>query len=223
MELAKSGSLTSEAGSTVLPPWTDPRRQRLHLAATLVSFLLLVPGVTLPVYGVAITTRVDAQIIPEPVEVMVYEQTRSILGAVRELWLSGDHLVSFLILFFSIIVPVMKTSGLLASRYASREGVRIRLVWLVDRIGKWSMADVFVVALFLAFLATRDQAQANSFTVPILFQEIDVGMATRLTSELGPGFYYFLAYCLFSILWTQLLSGRLWVPLGAIERGSGAG
>jgi paraquat-inducible protein A len=216
MVLAKPGSPATETGSAVRPAWTDPRRQRLHLAATLVSFLLLVPGVTLPVYGVAITTRVEAQIIPEPVEVMVYEQTRSILGAIRELWFSGDHLVSFLILFFSIIVPVMKTSALLASRYASREGARIRLVWLVDRIGKWSMADVFVVAVFLAFLATRDQAQTNSFTVPILFQEIDVGMATSLTSELGPGFYYFLAYCLFSILWTQILSGRLWAPPGAM-------
>jgi uncharacterized paraquat-inducible protein A len=183
-------------------------QKRLHLALTLLNFALLVPGVILPIYGVEITTRVETQILPEAVEVTVYQQTRSIVGTVQSLWQSGDWLVAFLILFFSIIVPVLKTSALLGSLYAASERVRQRLVLVVDRIGKWSMADVFVVAVFLAYLATRDQAQANSFTVPVLFQQIEVSMATRLTSELGPGFYYFLAYCLFSILWTQVLGLR---------------
>jgi paraquat-inducible protein A len=85
------------------------------------------------------------------------------------------------------------------------EGLRRRLVRVVDSIGKWSMADVFVVAVFLAFLATRDQAQANTFMVPVLVQQVEVAMETHLTSTLGPGFYFFLSYCLLSILWTQLL------------------
>jgi paraquat-inducible protein A len=186
----------------------EPTRLKLHLALTLLTFVLLVPGVLLPVYGVNITTEVTATIIPDPVEVTVYEQSRSILGTVRELWLSGDRLVSFLILFFSVIVPVLKTSALVGSLTVASEAVKKRLLWIVDGIGRWSMADVFVVAIFLGFLATRDQGQTNSFTVPVLFQEVEVGMATRLTSTLGPGFYYFLAYCLFSIFWTQVLSGR---------------
>ncbi|MEE2636832.1 MAG: paraquat-inducible protein A [Acidobacteriota bacterium] len=181
----------------------------LIVVLTLVNFVLLVPGVTLPIYGVTITTQVEAAIIPEPIEVTVYEQTRSILGTVRELWGSADYLVSFLILLFSIIVPVVKGSMLLASLLVVRQQTRAWLVRLVDLIGKWSMADVFVVAVFLAFLATRDQAQANSFSVPVLLQQIDVGMQTQLTSVLGPGFHYFLAYCLFSVLWTQLLRYRL--------------
>ena len=175
---------------------------------TLVNFLLLVPGVTLPVYSVTITTEVAASIIPDPVEVTVYEQTRSILGTVRELWGSADYLVSFLILLFSVLVPVTKAGMLLASIYAAGDVVRKRLVLAVDLIGKWSMADVFVVAVFLAFLATRDQAQASSFSVPVLLRQIDVDMQTRLTSGLGPGFYCFLTYCLFSVAWTQVLKHR---------------
>ena len=62
-----------------------------------------------------------------------------------------------------------------------------------------------VGAVFLAFLATRDQAQTTALSVPFFLQQIDVGMETRLTSTLGPGFYCFLGYCLLSILWTQLL------------------
>ena len=116
--------------------------------------------------------------------------------------------MSFLILAFSIIVPVTKGSMLLASIYAGQESVRKRLVWLVDLIGKWSMADVFVVGVLLAFLATRDQVQENLFTVPILLRQVEIGMETHLTSTLGPGFYYFLGYCLFSIFWTQVLKRR---------------
>ena len=123
---------------------------------TLVNFALLVPGVTLPIYSVTITTLVEATIIPDPVEVTVYEQTRSILGTVQELWRSADYLVSFLILLFSIVVPVTKGAMLLASLTAVPDAVKRRLVTFVDLIGKWSMADVFVVAVFLAFLATRD-------------------------------------------------------------------
>jgi hypothetical protein len=62
--------------------------------------------------------------------------------------------------------------------------------------------------VFLAYLATHDNAQANSFSVPVLFQQVDVGMVTHLTSTLGVGFYYFLGYCLFSVLWTQVLKYR---------------
>jgi paraquat-inducible protein A len=184
----------------------DPRH--LQLLLTLAGFALLLPGVILPVYSLIITSRVEAQLFASPVDVTIYEVHRSILGAARDLWRSGDFLVSVLILFFSVAVPVLKSSALVASLYASSEKLRSVLVRTVDLIGKWSMADVFVVALFLAFLATHDQAQANSFKIPVLFQQIDVTLTSRLTSSLGPGFYFFLSYCLFSVLWTQALGSR---------------
>ncbi|MBL1292744.1 MAG: paraquat-inducible protein A [Thiotrichales bacterium] len=52
-------------------------------------------------------------------------------------------------------------------------------------IGKWSMADVFVVGVFMAFLA----GQANP----------------NVQAALHQGFYWFLAYCLISILSSQTL------------------
>ncbi len=180
----------------------------LIVLLTLVNFGLLYPGVTMDIYSVEITTLVEAEIIADPVEVTVYQQTRSILSTIRELWRSADYLVSFLILVFSIIVPVTKGSMLLASVFVVGETLKKWLVLLVDLIGKWSMADVFVVGVLLAFLATRDQVQENLFSVPILLRQIEIGMETRLTSTLGPGFYYFLGYCLFSVFWTQVLKRR---------------
>ncbi len=181
----------------------------LIVLLTMVSFILLYPGVTMDIYSVEITTRVEASIIPDPVTVTVYQQTRSILSTVRELWASADYLVSFLILTFSIIVPVTKGSMLLASIFVTKATVKKWLVLIVDLIGKWSMADVFVVAVLLAFLATRDQVQPALFTAPIpLIGPVEIQMETHLTSTLGPGFYFFLGYCLFSVLWTQILKRR---------------
>ena len=173
---------------------------------TLINFGLLVPGVVQPIYSLDITSTVDAGIAQ--FEGQVYQRTRSILGAVRELFDSGNYLVSFLILLFSIIVPVSKGSMLLGSIYASQQRVRERLVKIVNLIGKWSMADVFVIGVFLAFLATENQVQENRFQVEALGAQLEVGIVTRVTSTLGPGFYFFLGYCIFSIFWTQVLKQR---------------
>ena len=61
-------------------------------------------------------------------------------------------------------------------------------------IGKWSMADVFVIAIMVAYLA----AVASK----------DMDELFSLEAEFSSGFYYFLGYCLLSILASQLLTGR---------------
>ena len=180
---------------------------------TLVNFGLLIPGVTQPIYSLDITSTVNAGVAQ--FEGQIFERTRSILGVVRELADSGDYLVSFLILFFSIIVPVTKGSMLLGSIYVTRPTVRDRLVKIVDLIGKWSMADVFVIGVFLAYLATKSQVQESHFQVPTLVGTLQVQLQTHITSTLGPGFYFFLAYCLFSIFWTQVLKQRHAARVGA--------
>ena len=109
--------------------------RRWVLALTLVNFVLLVPGVILPIYSITITSSVDATFAQ--FEGTVFERTRSILGAVTELASTGDYLVSFLILFFSVIVPVSKGLMLLVSLYDRHEPTRARLVRIVDVISKW--------------------------------------------------------------------------------------
>ena len=180
----------------------------LIVLLTLVNFGLLVPGVSQPIYSVTITSEVDAGMVGQ-FEGTVYQKTRSILGAVRELAETGNYLVSFLILFFSVIVPITKGAMLLGAIFAAHGLIRTRLLHLVDLIGKWSMADVFVVGVFLAYLATEDQSQANVFEFAFLGQPMEVSMLTHVTSTLGTGFYFFLGYCLFSVFWTQMLKHRV--------------
>lgn len=132
-------------------------------------------------------------------EVEVYTQTRSILGAVRNLYDVGSPLPATLILLFSIIVPVTK-SALVTWAVFMRDPVRRqRTLDFVERIARWSMADVFVVALFITYLAAvATQLAAAGASPPLV----------AFAATFGPGFYWFLAYCLFSLA-SQQYTARL--------------
>ena len=58
----------------------------------------------------------------------------------------------------------------------------------VGKIGKWSMADVFVVATFLSYLS---------------FSNMDSGIDTEAKTLVG--LYFFLAYCILSIASSQII------------------
>ncbi len=172
-----------------LPPrpfasYTFPVSHKLrNLAAAvliLASFCLLYPGVTRPALTLDVTP-----VLPFLGKMTLLHETRSILGTVRKLHETGNDLVAGLILFFSIAVPVIK--GLLLLYVLSfRNGPgRLALFKLVGAIGKWSMADVFVMGLFLAYLAGNAVA--------------------GMTAMLHHGFWYFLGYCLLSVLSAQLM------------------
>jgi hypothetical protein len=122
--------------------------------------------------------------------VQVYEQTRSIVGSVRQLYDVGSPLPATLILLFSVVVPV--TKGLLVAWAAFMpNGVaRVRTLRFVTAIAKWSMADVFAVALFIVYLAAQASQQPPGEGAPPLL---------AFTADFGPGFYWFAAYCVFSL------------------------
>jgi uncharacterized paraquat-inducible protein A len=77
------------------------------------------------------------------------------------------------------------------------------LVWTSNAISKWSMADVFVIAIFIAYLAGNGIQESRGLV--------------DFTATLGVGFWYFLAYCLLSILGTQVLSAGMQVSTDLLE------
>jgi uncharacterized paraquat-inducible protein A len=77
-------------------------------------------------------------------------------------------------------------------------GTRRRTLAFVEAIAKWSMADVFVVALFITYLAAM-ASQSTPLSGPRI---------VAFKAEFGPGFYWFAAYCVFSLA-TQQLTARV--------------
>jgi len=132
-------------------------------------------------------------------EIEVYQQTRSIVSSVQRLYEVGSPVPATLILLFSVIVPVGKGLLVAWAMFLRSGAWRARVLHFVELIAKWSMADVFVVALFIAYLAAQASQTPPGSPAPAL---------VSFTADFGPGFYWFTAYCLFSLA-TQQYSARL--------------
>jgi len=183
----------------------------------LIALGLLIPGVTQPI--MTLTGTVDkaeladlgmqtlaespdvpqfmASLIEQMVEqldihgdIPAYDKTRSIVGTVQELYDAREYLVAFLIALFSIVVPLSKSVLMIIATIAqNRFGQQCDAITRL--ISKWSMADVYVVGIIVAYLAANATQQTER-----LF---------TFYAEFGVGFYYFLGYCLLSILSMQLM------------------
>lgn len=115
-----------------------------------------------------------------------YYQNKGILDVVSLLWNNQNKLVAIAIGLFSIIIPCIKLLMTLYLLFVpSGNSFTKRFLTFIS---KWSMADVFVLAMFLAYMS---------------FANISAGVQTE--SNLLYGIYFFGAYVLISIFLGTLL------------------
>ena len=152
-------------------------RNWIAVGLTLVSLAVIVPGLR----SDALTITATIPLLKKP----IFEETQSILRAIRRLYDSKNYFVAGLVLLFSVIVPFIKMAILGAIVSVKNPATKYRLYLFVRSVSKWAMADVFAVGIFIAFMAGN---------------AID-----NLDAKLHPGFYYFIAYCLISNLSFQFL------------------
>lgn len=118
--------------------------------------------------------------------VVLQFETKSILGTVRDLYVGGAIFIASLLSLFSVIIPVLKLLVSLLALLGPAGALRTVCMHFVRAIGKWSMTDVFVVAVLLAFLAG--------------------GQGGLTDARLGPGLYFFASYGLLSLCGGLLLA-----------------
>jgi hypothetical protein len=140
-----------------------------------------------------VTPSLTASLQQNVGEVEVFQQTRSIVSSVRRLYEVGSPVPATLILLFSVIVPFIKMV-LVGWAVFVAPARRQQTLAFVETIAKWSMADVFVVALFITYLAAMASQSSLDAGPPIV----------TFTAQVGAGFYWFAAYCLFSLASQQL-------------------
>lgn len=164
---------------------------------TVLTFLQMTGGDLRKVIIEKLAPQISAALQKNMVEVEVYQQTRSIVGSVRRLYEVGSPVPATLILLFSVIVPLGKAALVAWSMFVANATVRRRTLAFVETIAKWSMADVFVVALFIAYLAAQASAaptQGPNATPALI----------AFSAHFGAGFYWFAAYCIFSLASQQI-------------------
>jgi paraquat-inducible protein A len=141
--------------------------------ATAASLVLFAVGVTAT--AVSLVAYRDVPVLGQ---VIFKYESKGIAEAILRLFDSGNHILGGLVLLFSIVIPLVKAALLLAASTTSRpwHDAAIRAI---HTFGKWSMADVFVVAVLLAIFA--------------------IGSDATTDAHAGPGLFFFAGYCLLSI------------------------
>ena len=134
---------------------------RLHLrkpasldrtvALTLGAVLLYFPANLLPVL------RIESSLNSE--------QENTILSGVIQFWHDGDYPVAVIIFTASVLIPLVKVLAIIVLCLAVRSGrsprVMTRLYRMTEYIGRWSMVDVFVVAILVGVVQLGSVLRIN--------------------------------------------------------------
>jgi paraquat-inducible protein A len=109
------------------------------IALTLGAAMLYLPANLLPVLRVESTLKGTRQ--------------STILSGVIQFWQEGDYPVALIIFIASVMIPILKVLAIIVLCIGARTGrwprAMTKLYRVTDYIGRWSMVDVFVVAILV--------------------------------------------------------------------------
>ena len=145
------------------------------LFGSLSAMVTLLFGLITPILMVTIHKEVEYL-----GDIVLSFESKGVIGSIAKLWESGDWIVAGVILLFSVITPVLKILSLLFVSIFMESKFAHNIVKFFKMIGKWSMVDVFVVAVFLVYLTANKGDVSRA--------EVEVGL------------YFFLAYVIVSML-----------------------
>jgi len=202
--------------AVLLSLWYLLRKQKpllttLYILSIFMALVFLVTGLT------AVTIELDARIdslnfhiLGETIsfkDQVIFFQSKSIVDVVILLLRTGkfDTIgVGTLLLTFSILFPIAKLVCTGLYLIGKQQWTKSRLVgFFAFHSGKWSMADVMVVALFMAYIGFNGilNDQLNDLNIN---SSAFTSIATNRTS-LQPGYLVFVTFVLFGLALSQFL------------------
>jgi hypothetical protein len=144
---------------------------------SLSGIIALVGGLITPIMMMSIHKEVEYL-----GDVVLTMESKGVFGSIEKLFDNQEYIVGGALLLFSIILPLLKSISILFVAIFIDSRFAHNIVHIFKLIGKWSMADVFVVATFLVYFSASDSQMSRA--------EIEVGL------------YLFLSYVIVSIIAT---------------------
>lgn len=141
---------------------------------------------------------------------VLFYQSKSILDVVKILIATGKAdsvFVGILLLVFSIVFPVSKLLAtniyLFGNQRWKNSGI---MKFFAFKSGKWSMADVMVVAIFMAYIGFNGILDSEMGKMNVdMNNDLMTSIATNKTS-LQPGFILFISFVLFGLVLSIILN-----------------
>ena len=196
----------------------------LYVVSVLIALVVLIIGLTSPM--IEIDARIKEMtflLMGEDIsfhDQVIFFQSKSIVDVVRILIQTGKYdsaFVGILILMFSIIFPIGK---LLSTGLYLLGNIKLRQSRLIKffafKSGKWSMADVMVIAIFMAYIGFRGILDSQMESLNMKTDSL-ASISTNETS-LQPGFILFTSFVLFGLVLASILE-RITTPVQLKPKG----
>jgi len=145
------------------------------LMLAFISLIMLIYGLFTPILQIVIHKNVDFL-----GDIILSYESKTIIGTILHLYKSGNFPVALVILLFSVLVPFIKVLSMLIVTVWSEFNIAKKALKFFKHLGKWSMLDVFVVALLLVYLS--------------------MGSTQNSYSQILNGLYIFLIYVFVSLI-----------------------
>ena len=157
-------------------------RQRFLLIGLIsLSIIALITGWFSPI--LEITAYQDIPLLGNTI--FQYE-SKSIITGLEKIYSKGQYGIAAIILLFTVITPIIKTVLLLTISFQEKLHLSSKRINLLSSIGKWSMLDVFVVAIVVTYFSMKSTGQTDA--------------------NLQIGVYYFSIYVILSMICTYIVS-----------------
>lgn len=195
--------------------WTFRKRKALHATLFILSlifaFVLLSVGLTASMIEVdARISEVNFMLLGQDItfrDQVLFFQSKSILDVVGIL-IGGSGIdsigVGVLLLIFSILFPILKLSSTgihLLGRKSLAENRVIK--YFAFQSGKWSMADVLVIGILMAYIGLNGllETQLKGLNIPA----DSLTLISTHNTALQPGYIIFIAFVLFGLVLSTIL------------------
>jgi paraquat-inducible protein A len=129
----------------------------------------------------AVILYVPANVLPIMTTSSLFgAQTDTILSGVVYLWVSGSWPLALIVFVASIMVPLLKILALaflnfsVQKRWRWQPAQRARLYRLVEVIGRWSMLDIYVIAILVALVQLQALATIAAGPAALAFAAVVV-------------------------------------------------
>ncbi len=173
------------ACSFMIIAWLAQRQAGdLGYAMLTIAVIALAVGLTTPILSIEASKD-----LPMLGDTVLQFQSKGIMTTISGLWENGNQWLALLLLLFSVLLPLLKTGVAWLTLFSRTHRISLRGLHLSRHLGKWSMADVFVVAILVVFFSSNE------------------GGLTQ--AEVQAGLWFFSIYVVLSLLGSQLIAKTL--------------
>lgn len=113
-------------------------------------------------------------------------ESKSIVTALYKIMDKQQYAIATILILFTIITPIIKSILLLTISFQEKLHLSTKSIKVLTHIGKWSMLDVFVVAIIVTYFSMKSSGQTDA--------------------NLQIGVYYFSIYVILSMICTYIVS-----------------